>query len=58
MNRVLGQRKRGDILSIGNDVTMYNNLPYRDYYDPEFKCWLRIAEHDPDTQMIVNYEIK
>lgn len=58
MGRVLGQRKRGDILSIGNDVTMYNGLPYRDYYDPEFKCWLRIAEHDPDTQMLRNYEIK
>ena len=57
MNRVMGQRKKGDILSIGDEVTMYNGLPYRDYYDPYFKCWLRIAEHDPDTQIISNCEI-
>lgn len=57
MNRILGQRKRGDILSVGDEVTMYMGLPYRDYYDPQFKCWLRIAEHDPDTQMLRNYEV-
>lgn len=56
MNRVLGTLKKGDVLSIGSDVTVYNGLPYRDYYDPRFNCWLRIAEHDPYTQMIVNTE--
>lgn len=57
MNRVLGTLKKGDVLSIGGDVTVWNGLPYRDYYDPRYNCWLRIAEHDPYTQMIVNTEI-
>ena len=56
MNRVIGMRKKGDIIAIGDDVTMYNGLPYRDYYDPTYKCWLRIAEHDPYTQIIKNYK--
>lgn len=55
MSRVIGTRKKGDIISIGDKVTMWNGLPYRDYYDAEYKCWLRIAEHDPETQMIRNY---
>ena len=55
MSRVIGQRKKGDIIAIGDETTMYNGLPYRDYYDPTYKCWLRIAEHDPDTQIIKNY---
>ena len=57
MSRVVGQRKKGDCISIGDEVTMYNGLPYRDYYDPEYKCWLRIAEHDPEVQMIRNKEV-
>lgn len=57
MNRIIGMRKKGDVISIGDEVTMFHGLPYRDYYDPEYKCWLRIAEHDPDTQMIRNTEI-
>lgn len=57
MSRVMGVRKKGDVIAIADEVTMYNGLPYRDYYDPEYKCWLRIAEHDPYTQMIVNTEI-
>lgn len=57
MNRVIGVRKKGDVISIGDEVTWFNGLPYRDYYDAEFKCWLRIAEHDPDTQIIENTEL-
>ena len=57
MNRIIGQRRKGDIIAIGDEVTMFNGLPYRDYYDAEKQCWLRIAEHDPDTQMIVNYDL-
>ena len=56
MDRVIGMRKKGDIIAVGDDVTMYNGLPYRDYYDPTYKCWLRIAEHDPTTQIISNYK--
>ena len=54
MSRILGTLTAGTIISIGEDVTMYKGLPYRDYYDSHFKCWLRIAEHDPDTQIIEN----
>lgn len=57
MTRIIGQRKKGDIIAIGDEVTMYNGLPYRDYYDAEKKCWLRIAEHDPYDQIIVNYDL-
>lgn len=56
MSRVIGMRKKGDIIAVGDEVTMYNGLPYRDYYDPTYKCWLRIAEHDPTTQIISNYK--
>lgn len=56
MTRVMGMRKKGDIIAIGDETTIYNGLPYRDYYDAEFKCWLRIAEHDPTTQIIRNHE--
>ena len=56
MSRIIGTRKKGDVIAIGDEVTMYNGLPYRDYYDAECQCWLRIAEHDPDTQIIRNYE--
>ena len=58
MDRIIGMKKKGDIISIGDQVTMFHGLPYRDYYDAQFNCWLRIAEHDPDTQMIRNYDPK
>ena len=54
MNRIVGQRKMGDTIIIGDKVTIFNGLPYRDYFDTEYLCWLRIAEHDPYTQMIEN----
>ena len=57
MNRIIGQKKKGDIISVGDEVTEYMGLPFRDYYDPQYSCWLRIAEHDPDTQLITNYDI-
>ena len=57
MSRVMGQLKRGDIIAIGDQVTMYNGLPFRDFWDPRVSCWLRIAEHDPTTQMLENYEV-
>ena len=57
MDHVIGTLKKGEIISVGDEVTEYNGLPYRDYYDPRFNCWLRIAEHDPYDQLIANYEI-
>ena len=57
MSRIMGQRKKGTVISIGDEVTMYNGLPYRDYYDAEKKCWLRIAEHDPTDQIIKNFTL-
>lgn len=57
MNRVIGQRMKGDLISIGDEVTIWNGLPYRDYYDGQIGCWLRIAEHDPYTQIIKNYQM-
>ena len=56
MSRVMGTLKRGDVICIGNEVTMYNGLPYRDYFDAHANCWLRIAEHDPFVQMLRNTE--
>lgn len=56
MSRIIGQKHKGDIISVGYQVTEYMGLPFRDYYDSEFRCWLRIAEHDPDTQLIENVE--
>ena len=56
MNRVIGMKKKGDIISIGDKVTTWNGLPFRDFFDTEHNCWLRIAEHDPDTQIIRNCE--
>ena len=54
MSRVIGTLERGAVIAIGDEVTMWNGLPYRDYYDTRYKCWLRIAEHDPYVQMIRN----
>lgn len=56
MSRVIGTLKKGDLIAIADEVTVWNGLPYRDYYDPHYKCWLRIAEHDPYDQIIVNDE--
>ena len=58
MNRVMKQLHKGDVISVGTTTTMYNGLPYRDYYDPDVNCWLRVAEHDPDTQILENYTVK
>lgn len=55
MSRVLGTVEKGTIISVGTDVTMYNGLPYRDFYWSKVGCWVRIAEHDPYTQIISNY---
>ena len=57
MSRVMKQLHKMDVISIGSDVTWYNGLPYRDYFDPDVNCWLRIAEHDPDTQILANYVV-
>ena len=57
MNRVIRQLPKGSVIMITDVVTMYNGLPYRDYWDGNVGCWLRIAEHDPYTQIITNYEI-
>lgn len=54
MNRVITQKNMGDTMIITDTVTMWNGLPYRDYYDTSVGCWLRIAEHDPYTQIICN----
>lgn len=57
MSRVIGTMRKGDVINIGDQVTEYMGLPFRDFYHPGFSCWLRIAEHDPDTQLIENYDI-
>ena len=57
MSRVIRQLKKDTVIMVTDQVTMYNGLPYRDYWDGNMGCWLRIAEHDPTDQMIVNYEI-
>ena len=57
MSRVIDQLHKGDIISVGDEVTEYMGLPFRDFYSSKKSCWLRIAEHDPDTQLIVNYDI-
>lgn len=54
MTRIIKTLKKGDEIAIGDEVTIWNGLPYRDYYDTEVNCWLRIAEHDPYVQMIRN----
>ena len=54
MNRVITQKNYGDTMMITDVVTMWNGIPYRDYYDASVGCWLRIAEHDPYTQIISN----
>lgn len=57
MTRVIKQLPKGSIISVGDQITEYNGLPYRDYYDPTVNCWLRIAEHDPYDQILTNYDI-
>ena len=57
MSRVIRQLPKGSIIMISGKPTIYNGLPYRDYWDGNVGCWLRIAEHDPYDQIIVNYEI-
>lgn len=57
MSRVIGQRKKGDLISVGAEVTEYMGLPFRKYWDPVKECFLMIAEHDPDTQLIRNHEV-
>lgn len=54
MNRIIGQKKRGDTLMVSGPVTVWNDIPYRDFWDEEKGCWLRIAEHDPYDQIIRN----
>ena len=54
-NRILGQRKKGLGIWISEDVTMFNGLPYRSYFDGETCCKLLIAEYDGyGTQIIEN----
>lgn len=57
MSRVIKQLKKGSIIMVSGKPVMWNGLPYRDYWDGEVGCWLRIAEHDPYDQIIVNYEV-
>lgn len=57
MNRVCAQVKKGDVLMITDVVTEWNGLPFRDFWHGNLGCWLRIAEHDPDTQIIRDYEV-
>lgn len=54
MNKVMGQIEKGRVISVDETVTEWNGLPYRTYYDTRFQCFLRIAEHDPEVQIIQN----
>ena len=44
--RILGQRNKGFALWIGDDVTIFNGLPYRSFFDSQTMCKLLIAEYD------------
>ena len=55
MSRIIKTLPRDSIVSVDKSVTMYNGLPYREYWDTEMDCFLMIAEHDPYTQIIKNY---
>ena len=57
MSTVRDVLHKGDIISVGDQVTEYMNLPYRDFFDAKVNCWLRIAEHDNVDQLISNYDI-
>ena len=53
--RILGQRKKGFSLWIGEDITEFRGLPYRSFFDAETMCKLLIAEYDSfGTQIIEN----
>ena len=56
MSRVISQLKRGKQIHVDGTVTVYNGLPYRKYYDTEKQCFLMIAEHDPNCQIIMNVD--
>ena len=58
MSRVIKTLPRDSIISVSETVTVYNGLPYRQYWDGEKQCLLMIAEHDPYDQIIRNYEQK
>lgn len=57
MSLVKDQLHRGDIISVGEQVTEYMGLPFRDFWDAKVNCWLRIAEHDITDQLIENHEV-
>ena len=52
MNQVKNQLEKGSVIAITDNVTMWHDLPYRDYWDTKVGCWLRIAEHDSFVQML------
>jgi len=57
MDRVEDQLPKGSIIMVSDEVTMYNGLPYRDFWYGKTGCWLRIAEHDLYDQIISNTEL-
>ena len=57
MSRVIDQLYKGDTIVIGSNTTEYMGLPFRDFWDGKHQCYLRIAEHDIDTQLIRNTEV-
>ena len=57
MSEVRDVLHKGDIITVGDQVTEYMNLPFRDFFDAKKNCWLRIAEHDNVDQLIQNYDI-
>ena len=56
MNRIIKTLKKGQQIYISPETTMRNGLPYRKYWDLEKLCFLMIAEHDPDTQILMNVD--
>jgi len=58
MSRVIKTLEKDSLIYVGDSVTLYNGLPYREYYDTETKCFLRIAEHDPYVQIIKNMPLE
>ena len=52
MNYFINVLPTATIISVGKEVTIFNNLPYRKYLDTEVQCHLMIAEHDGMYQII------
>ena len=54
MNTIRNVLKKDAEISVSDKVTFWNGLPYREYYDTQVRCFLMVAEHDFEIQLIKN----